>query len=287
MTGNVGRCYRAVSEVKKAGTRRAHRSGGRPPTGGTAFRKGEHDMRGRTTARLAVVTIIALSACASDDDGGETDAGSASAPAQATPATSAPVETDPAPSTTVGAQPKRMRAGPMSGGTTYLAAFMDPQVTFTIPEDHGPQSWSAIRLDQEGFVILALQEAPTPGVPPDYEPGLGVSLVSEGVTVDDVVDSVTAHAAANDDFDVTVESGQFGGEDVTVLRGSSSRVGGFVGVPTSGDSGFGFPDRPRRFVAYVVEGPDRLVVVHFDSHELDFDDMVSRATPVLDSIEFV
>jgi hypothetical protein len=51
---------------------------------------------------------------------------------------------------------------------------------------------------------------------------------------------------------------------------------------------FGLPRKhvPRRFVAYVIEGPSQLVVAHFDSHELDFDDMVERATPVLDSIEF-
>ncbi len=36
-----------------------------------------------------------------------------------------------------------------------------------------------------------------------------------------------------------------------------------------------------------LPGPDQVIVVHFDSHELDFDYMVSRATPVLDSIEFV
>ena len=135
-------------------------------------------------------------------------------------------------------------------------------------------------------MILALQDAPTPGVPVDYEPGGGVSLVAEGTTVDDVVTSVTAYAAENDDFDVTVESGQLGGEEVTVLRGSSSRIGGFVEVPTSNDSGFGFPDGPRRFVAYVIEGPSRLVVATLDSHELDFDFMLERATPVLDSIEF-
>ena len=209
------------------------------------------------------------------------------APIETTATTSEPVETDPPPATVAVPEPKRLLAGTMSGGTTFVAAFMEPQVTFTIPEDHGPQSWSAIRLDQEGFVILALQDAPTPGVPADYEPGAGVTLVSEGATIDDVVASVTAYAEANDDFDVTVESGQFRGEEVTVLRANSSRIGGFVDVPTSSDSGFGFPDGPRRFVAYLIEGPDQVVLAHFDSHELDYDFMVDRATPVLESIEFL
>lgn len=260
-------------------------------------------MRGNRFALLAAVTIVgASSACASDGDGAPTPASSPTvatvAPVETTPApvetnaapaetTPAPVETDPPPPSTVAEPaPKRLLASTMSGGTTFIAAFMEPQVTFTIPEDHGPQSWKAIRLGEEGFVILALQDASTPGVPADYEPGAGVSLVAEGATVDDVVASVTTYAAQNDDFDVTVESGQLGNEEVTVFRGSSSRVGGFVEVPTSSDSSFGFPDGPRRFVAYVLEGPDRLVLAHFDSHELDFDFMVERATPVLDSIEF-
>ena len=267
-------------------------------------------------AVLAAATLIGVvSACASDGDEGATPASSPTvattaatsepvetdppisapvetdpaptAPIETTATTSEPVETDPPPATVAVPEPKRLLAGTMSGGTTFVAAFMEPQVTFTIPEDHGPQSWSAIRLDQEGFVILALQDAPTPGVPADYEPGAGVTLVSEGATIDDVVASVTAYAEANDDFDVTVESGQFRGEEVTVLRANSSRIGGFVDVPTSSDSGFGFPDGPRRFVAYLIEGPDQVVLAHFDSHELDYDFMVDRATPVLESIEFL
>jgi hypothetical protein len=274
--------------------------------------------RGSRIAVLAAATLIGgLSACASDSDGAETSASSPTAattpapvetdlapvetdlapvetdlaPAETEPAPvetePAPVETDPPPPPTVAEPaPKRLLAGTMSGGTTFVAAFMEPQVTFTIPEAHGPQSWNAIRLGPEGFVILALQDAPPPGVPADYEPGAGVSLVSEGATVDDVVASVTAYAAENDDFDVTVESAQFRGEEVTVLRASSSRVGGFVDVPTSSDSGFGFPDGPRRFVGYLIDGPSQVAIAHFDSHELDYDFMVERATPVLESIEF-
>ena len=121
-------------------------------------------MRGNRFALLAAVTIVgASSASASDGDGAPTPASSptvatvapvetAPAPVETTPApvetdaapvetTPAPVETDPPPPSTVAEPaPKRLLASTMSGGTTFIAAFMEPQVTFTIPEDHGPQA---------------------------------------------------------------------------------------------------------------------------------------------------
>ena len=77
------------------------------------------------------------------------------------------------------------------------------------------------------------------------------------------------------------------GNEVTVLRGTSFDTGDhLVEVPTSGDSRFLLPTGPREFLAYLLEAPSGLVVVVLDGHELEFDFLVTRATPILDSIEF-
>ena len=43
---------------------------------------------------------------------------------------------------------------------------------------------------------------------------------------------------------------------------------------------------PVEFLVYLLEGPSGPVVVKLDGHELDFDFLVARATPILDGLEF-
>ena len=175
----------------------------------------------------------------------------------------------------------------LDGGSTYRTETLDPEVTFTVPADQGEDSWASLFATPSGFVIVALPEEKTPGVPDDSEPGLQVAPVADGVTADEVVAEVMAYAGESQLLDVEAEVGMIAGSEVTVLRGTSFDMGdGLVEVPTSTDSRFLLPTGPREFLVYLLEAPSGLVAVVLDAHELEFDFLISRATPILDSLEF-
>ena len=84
---------------------------------------------------------------------------------------------------------------PLDGGSTYRTETLDPEVTFTVPADQGDRSWRSLFATPSGFVIVALQEEKTPGVPDGSQPGMQVAPVSDGVGADEVVASVMGFAA--------------------------------------------------------------------------------------------
>ncbi len=262
-----------------------------------------------TTLATAVVVVIAASCGSEGDEGaatsGDTPAASEAGPASTdagaptsaeVPATTTDAPATDAPATDGSSLPNPDDAAPeplpltgnipLDGGSTYRTETLDPEVTFSIPADHGERSWRSLFATPSGFVIVALQEEKTPGVPDGSQPGMQVAPVVDGVTADEVVASVMNYAGENPAFDVAAETGMIAGSEVTVLRGTSFDTGdGLVEVPTSADSRFVLPTGPREFLVYLLDGPSGLVAVVLDAHELEFDFLISRTTPILDSLE--
>ena len=257
-----------------------------------------------TTTTAVVVVIVA--SCGSDGDEGVAPSGDtpavsavaaastdAGAPTSAeVPATSADEPTATGSSVPVSdeaaSEPLPLTGNiTLDGGSTYRTETLDPEVTFSIPADQGDRSWRSLFATPSGFVVVALQDEQTPGVPDGSQPGMQVAPVADGVSADEVVASVMDYAGESQTFDVEAEMGMIDGTEVTVLRGTSFDMGdGLVEVPTSADSRFVLPTGPREFLVYLLEGPSGLVAVVLDAHELEFDLIISRATPIVDSFEF-
>lgn len=243
-----------------------------------------------TTLVTAVAVVIATS-CGSD--GGDESAapvsdGAPPASEVIAPSTEAAVPVASAVPATAASEPLPLTGNLMlDGGSTYRTETLDPEVTFTVPADQGEEAWISLFATPLGFVILARPDEKTPGVPADSEPGMQLAPVAPGVTADEVVAAVEAYASENETLDVRAETGMIAGVEVPVLRGTSfDRGDDIVEIPTSDESRFLLPTGPREFLAYLLEGPSGTVVVVLDGHELEFDFLVTRATPLLDSIEF-
>ena len=110
----------------------------------------------------------------------------------------------------------------------------------------------------------------------------------KGATVDDVIASITAYAAGNENLDVAAESQPIRGMKSTVLRGRSSSADTNTQVqlvPTSSTTAFSIAPG-EELVVYVIEGPSQLIVARIVSAEGDMAWAVDRIASVLESIEF-
>lgn len=255
----------------------------------------------RRTGLIFVSLVLVASACASGDDGTESS--------ESEPSETEPSETEPdptAPTTTEAASQDDVEASevgpadtsdpdqpiepqtllqnrPLLPGVSYTTQFIDPEMTITIPEGDG--GWSVPFTNNTGFVITLSDVPADQPAPP--EPGLQIALVLPGIDEGQVVDTVEAFAAAQEWFEVSSELGQLAGRELTVLRGTSSWSEDELAViPTSADTEFVLPPSEREFLAYLVEGPAQFVVVVADANPADFDRIVNRSAPVIDSLTF-
>lgn len=237
---------------------------------------------GVAAALVVIVGIVAVNA--PSDDEGRLD--SVDSPEQS--ADAAPVETtspSSPPPTTVAPEPRERIGGLLDGGTSYQTHLFDQGLAFAIPEAHGADSWEALAATPQRLILLAVETEQTPDFAENREPALHIAPVSEGSTVDDVIASIMAFATDSDDLELAAETGIVGGEEVAALRGRSSAADRPLEVPTSDSTFFELPPGSESLV-YVIEGPTQVVVVSIDSREVDFEWMVERVSPILDSIEF-
>ena len=242
---------------------------------------------------LAVTAAAALvvSGCSDSDDA------DASAEATLPPAAEATepsiVESTVPPSTnppvTVPADPVAIREGmTLTAGWTYVAEGLGIPLTYTIPADLVDGRWRVFQANTSSTVNILNVTTRNPEVGDALQPGIAWTAVPEGATVDDLVASVEAYAAENDHFTFTEDVGEFHGEEVTVLRGSSnSPANGSFSIPIPGDATLPMATGPREFLIYVVPVEDRLLAVSLGAHELDFDLIVTNAAPIIESITFV
>jgi hypothetical protein len=238
---------------------------------------------------LAVTAAAALvvSGC-SDSDEADVAAEATIAPVPDSTEPSIVDSTDPPPPT-VPVDPVPIREGmTLTAGWTYLADGFDIPLTYTIPADLVDGRWRVFQANTSSTVNILNVTARNPEVGDALQPGLAWTAVPKGSTVEDLVASVDAYAADNDHFTFTEDVGEFRGDEVTVLRGSSnSTANGSFSIPISGDATLPMATGAREFLIYVVPAEDRLLAVSLGAHELDFDLIVTNAAPIVESITFL
>jgi len=190
---------------------------------------------------------------------------------------------------TVPVDPVPIREGmTLTAGWTYLADGFDIPLTYTIPADLVDGRWRVFLANTSSTVNILNVTARNQEVGDALQPGLALTAVPKGFTVEDFVASLDAYAADNDHFTFTEDVGEFRGDEVTILRGSSnSTANGSFSIPIPGDATLPMATGPREFLIYVVPVEDRLLAVLLSAHELDLDLIVTNAAPIVESITFL
>jgi hypothetical protein len=176
---------------------------------------------------------------------------------------------------------------PLLAGRTYQSRTQATNVVFSIPAAQGDGAWHRSLVNPVEFGLFATPDEEIFVADPnlDYDPGVEVAAVADTESVDDVVATVTQYVANSDEIEAIVEVGMLGGEEVTVIRGRSMAEGPeFLEVPTSEQTRFYIPPGPREVLVYLLQGPTQVVSVVVHAAEEQFDFVVERAAPLLDSM---
>ena len=257
-----------------------------------------------TCPTRSIVTVacgaLLAAGCASSAVTDDASASGSPAPPEAaatiersTPTTTSAIpESTATPSTevevTVPPEPRPLRDGMvLTAGWTYATAEFDVPVRFTIPSDVDGR-WRVFD-DHEWSVASILNPDPrNPEVPGDEQPGLALATVPEGVSVNEMIESMLSWGATEPDVQIDRSTGLLHGEEVQILRGTSAKEGthGAFVIRTSPESTMRMSYGDRQFIMYVLTSGERVVLAKLEAHPLEFDLIVTNANAVLDSLEF-